>query len=98
MQQFLFHYKSLRMQSEADDMLNWHLVFKHHMAMHLSQSFKFMNCKFNWCFKSEDFVGRISVMAHSCCFGVKTTAITAKLMEKYRLLMYIKFSRGHSED
>jgi len=47
MQQFLFHYKSLRMQSEEDDMLNWHLVFKHHMAMHLSQSFKFMNCKFN---------------------------------------------------
>ena len=96
MKQFLFHYQWLSDQSGEEYM--WHKVFKHHMAVHLAHNFKFMNCKFNWCFKSEDFVGKISIIAHSVCFGVKSTAITQKLMEKYRLLMYIKFARGHSED
>lgn len=97
MKQFLFHYSWLA-QNKADGDLSWHIVFKHHMAVHLSQNFRWMNCKFNWCFKSEDFVGRISIMAHSVCFGVKSTALTPKLMEKYRLLMYIKFSRGYAEE
>ena len=94
---FLTQYQALSQMAEADGALNWHIVFKHHMAFHLSENFRFLNCKFNWCFKSEDFVGRIAILGHSVSFGVRSTAITLKLMEKYRLLMYIKFSRDNFE-
>ena len=94
--QFLVHYHWLAEQS-GEDMV-WHKVFKHHMATHLAQNFNCMNGKFNWCFKLEEFVIKMSIIAHSVCFGVRSTALTQKLMEKHRLLMYIKFSRGHSED
>ena len=83
--------------AKANDDMNWHVVSKHHMAFHMSESFRLLNCKFNWCFKSEDFVGRVALMGHSASFGVKSTALTLKLMEKYRLLMYIKFSRDNIE-
>ena len=97
MKQFLTHYQHLHHAAEANDDLNWHVVTKRHMAYHLSENFRFMNCKFNWCFKPEDFVGRVSVLAHSVYFGVRSTNMTTKLMEKYRMLMFIKFARGQSE-
>ena len=94
---FLKQYHALSQMAKADDEMNWHIVSKHHRAFHLSENFKFLNCKFNWCFKSEDFVGRIAILGHSVTFGVRSTAITLKLMEKYRLLMYLKFSRDNIE-
>ena len=43
----------------------WHIVFKHHFAEHLAGSFVYLNPKYGWCFKMEDYVGRISILAHS---------------------------------
>jgi hypothetical protein len=81
------------LHDSTPDELTWHKQFKHHMAAHLAQNFKYMNCKYNWCFKGEDFVGKASILAHSCCFGVRATRLTIKLMKKYRILMHLKLTR-----
>ena len=39
----------------------------------------FLNPKRHWNFKGEDFVGRISRMAHSISFGVSSTRVSSKL-------------------
>jgi hypothetical protein len=85
------------LHNNVGDEKTWHKQFKHHMAAHLAENFKYMNSKYNWCFKGEDFVGKASILAHSCCFGVRATRLTFKLMIKYRILMHLKFSRNWQE-
>ena len=92
---FLQRYEALKTLEPDENM--WHVVSKHHMAGHLAESFKFMNPKYNWCFKTEDLVGKISVLAHSCTFGTKNTKVSVKLMQKYRHLVHIKRGREIEE-
>lgn len=74
----------------ADDPLLWSMQYKHHNAWHLAEGFKFMNPKFNWCFKAEDFVGRVATIGHSVVHGSKATVVNLKLFEKYRFLLHLK--------
>ena len=83
----LFHSHQLRAHAEANDSQLWHIVYKHHFAEHLSEQFRWMNPRFGWCFKSEDFIGRISLMAHSTAFGTRSIDLASKIMEKWRLLL-----------
>ena len=49
-------------------------------------------------YKAEHFVGQMSVLAHSCSFGVKSSKLSEKLCSKYRLLLHLQLSRpgfGH---
>ena len=55
------------------------IVVKHHTFIHLLWNSEFLNPKRHWNFKGEDFVGRISRMAHSISFGVSSTRVSSKL-------------------
>ena len=85
---FMVNYKFLQLHRPTDFM--WHTVPKFHTSKHLAASFKLGNPKFSWCFRNEDFCGRMATMGHSCSFGTKSLALSTKITEKYRLLMFIR--------
>jgi len=76
-----------------NDRLQFHIVMKFHTFWHLVRNSKFLNPRCHWCFKDEDFVGRISTLATSCISGVKSTRLASKLAPKYRVLMQLRFTR-----
>ena len=88
MTSFMAQYKWLQLHRPTDFM--WHTVIKFHTGKHLAASFKLGNPKFSWCFKSEDYCGRIARLAHSCSFGCKALVLATKIAEKYRLMMFIR--------
>ena len=49
----------------------WHTVGKFHNATHMAASFNWMNASFTWCFRAEDYVGRIAMLSWSCTFRCK---------------------------
>lgn len=68
----------------------WHTVGKFRMAKHMAMSFKYENPRFSWCFRAEDFVGRLAKLSHSAAFGVAATHLSVKITEKYKLMMFIR--------
>eukprot|EP00438_Fugacium_kawagutii_P013009 Skav219669 [mRNA] locus=scaffold3149:14778:16496:- [translate_table: standard] len=86
--QFLNCYKWLQLHRVNPFM--WHTVGKFHMAKHMAMFFQFGSPKYSWCFRSEDFVGRIAKISHSAAFGVAAIHLSAKITEKYRLMMFIR--------
>ena len=78
----------------ARDSPKYHMVPKHHLCKHLAQSFKYMNPRYTWCFQSEDFVGKMSRLAHSCSFGVSKAKLSRKVLAKYRLMLHIVLHRA----
>lgn len=93
MDEFLKANDWLHENEENDNM--WHIVFKHHMAGHLAQAFRFMNPRCYWCFKAEDFVGKLAKLAHSCTYGTKNVQVAAKIIKKYTYLMnFLRFREG----
>ena len=67
---------------------SFHMVPKHHMCYHMAQNFKFLDPKYAWAFQSEDFVGEVSKLAHSCSFGVAKSKRSMKVARKYRFMMH----------
>ena len=59
---------------------------------------KYCNPRLTWCFRSEDFVGRISRMTHSVCMGVKSTHLSAKVGAKCRHFLHLSMERSVEED
>ena len=86
--QFLDSYKWLQLNRMNPFM--WHTVGKFHMTKHMAMSFKYGNPRFSWCFRSEDFVGRLAKLSHSAAFGVAATHLSVKITEKYKLMMFIR--------
>ena len=68
----------------------WHTVPKFHTSKHLAASFKLGKPKFSWCFRHEHFCGRMAALGHSCSCGTKSLALSTKITEKYKLLMFIR--------
>ena len=54
-----------------------------------------MNPRLQWCFKSEDFVGKTSKVAHSISMGVASSRLSQMLGAKYRVLLHLIIS-SHS--
>ena len=72
-----------------------------HSALHLFKNTKVLNFRVHHNFRSEDYVGKVSQLAHSCSFGVKPTRVPAKLVDKYRILLHLHLTRpgfGYSEE
>ena len=87
-------YQELQRTRYNDHM--WHTVGKFHNAKHMAASFKWMSPRFNWCFRAEDYVGRIAKLSWSCAFGCKVLNLTKKITEKYKLMMFIRFWKHSS--
>ena len=71
----------------------FHVTYKFHSFLHLIKNSKFLNPKAHWNFRSEDYVGRISRLGHSCAFGIKTSKVSAKITLKYRALLHLQLTR-----
>ena len=72
----------------------FHIVMKHHTMLHLVENAWFLNPRVTWCFKSEDYVGKISHIGHSVSMGVRSTRLSEKLIAKYILMLHLCFTRG----
>ncbi|OLQ12748.1 hypothetical protein AK812_SmicGene3343 [Symbiodinium microadriaticum] len=88
MNTFLESYSNLAAKAESDKL--WRKTIKFHMCRHLAASFQWGNPKFVWCFANEDYVGRISKLAHSASFGTSLLVLSQKVAEKYRHLQHEK--------
>ena len=71
----------------------FHMVIKHRTFQHLIENSKFLNPKTHWTFSSEDFVGKISILAASVSPGVSSTKLNTKLTTKYRMLPHFLLTR-----
>lgn len=96
--EFLGHYHWLNQWALAEQRPEWHIVTKFHFFQHMSEEAKYLNPRVHWCFKSEDYVGKISKLAHSICFGVRSTHMSLKLAEKYRFMLHLRYTRGDFQD
>ena len=92
-EEFLDSYDWLNKWALEKGNLLFHVVMKFHTFMHLVRNAQFLNPRFHWCFKSEDFVGRVSKVAHSVSVGTKSTHLSVKIAAKYVLLMHLRLTR-----
>ena len=98
MHKALLHYTWLNAWAQEGGRPLFHLVPKFHLAWHVAAQAEFLNPRLAWTFKCEDFVGRVSLIAHSVTFGCRRTAQSAKLAQKYRISLHRRFTRGEYED
>ena len=96
---FLVHYTVLRQWAKDTGFLGYHVVPKFHMGgVHLPLQCAFINPRFVWTYKAEDWVGRVSMIAHSASFGTGSHKLSYKLVEKYQFLLFLCFTRMFYED
>ena len=91
---FFDSYQALNDCALAKGRLLFYIVMKHHTFLHLIENARFLNPKWTWCFKSEDYVGKISHIAHSVSTGVRSTKLFQKIVDKYALMLHLCFTRG----
>lgn len=96
--EFFGHYAWLNEWADLEDRPEHHVVPKFHMLHHLVLDAKYLNPRMQWCFAREDYVGKISKMAHSVSMGVRSTLIAQKLCIKYRHLLHFRITRGDYHD
>ena len=94
MQVFLTNYCALNAWAKSKNKMLFHLVPKFHMAWHMAQQFKFLNPRITWTFKAEDYVGKISKLAHGCTYGTSRMNVSSSICSKYRWYMHLILSRG----
>ena len=90
---FLQEYTWLNNWAQAEDRKLYHKVMKFHQFIHLVKNSRFINPRYHWCFKSEDFVGHCARLGHSVSMGVAATKLSTKVMPKYRILLHLLLSR-----
>lgn len=95
---FFGHYSWLRSWAETNERFLFHVTIKFHMLWHLIDDAKFLNPRSYWCFKGEDYVGKISDLTASVAMGVKSTRLTSKLCDKYRHWLHLRLTRGDYND
>ena len=91
---FVQEYKLLGEWAWENDRYLFHVVAKHHTMWHMCLDSRHQNPRFNACWKGEDFVGKISLLCHSCSFGVKCTRLTTKVLPKYQGMLHLILTRN----
>ena len=74
--------------AQAKKQMLWGEVPKMHFYYHLAQQGKFMNPKMFWTYMSEDFVGKMSKLAHSLLHSNKIWNVSRKVAEKYCMALH----------
>ena len=90
---FLDHYDALNKWALEKGRLLFHVVTKFHTFLHLIENARFLNPRFHWCFKSEDFVGKVAKVGHSVSMGTKSTKLSLKVTQKYVFLLHLRLTR-----
>ena len=93
-EEFLDNYAWLNQWALEKGRLLFHVVIKFHTFWHLVVNSKHMNPRFHWCFKSEDFVGQMSKLAHSVSMGIRSTKLSLKVAAKYVFLLHLRLTRA----
>ena len=68
----------------------FNIVHKFHTMQHMIRDSQFMNPRFCWNFRAEDYVGQISKLAHSTSFGLSSLRLSAKVAAKYLVLLHLQ--------
>ena len=92
------HYAWLNKWAEAQDRLLFNITIKFHMIVHLVASAQFLNPRYFWCFRGEDYVGKVSALAASVSMGVGIIALSQKVVMKYRHWLHLRLTRGDFQD
>ena len=71
----------------------FNIVFKFHSFMHMVENGVHMNPKESMNFRSEDFVGQLARLGHSCSMGVRSTKLSSKIVPKYLALLHFQLTR-----
>ena len=90
---FLDSYDKLHNWALEKGRLLFHVVIKFHTFWHLIVNARFLNPRFHWCFKSEDFVGKVAKVGHSVSMGTKSTRLSLKVLQKYTFLLHLRLTR-----
>ena len=94
---YLRHYAQLARTAMEHGRFQWSVVNKFHFFWHILHKCRQYreNPKTYWCYTGEDFVGRISALAHTCAPGTPTHQITKSLVAKYLLGMHLRLKILH---
>ena len=90
---FLDNYDNLNKWALEKGRVLFHITIKFHTFWHLIQNAKYLNPRYHWCFKSEDFVGKVAKVGHSVSMGTKSTKLSLKVLQKYVFLLHLRLTR-----
>ena len=90
---FFDHFADLVDWAKSKNRLLFHTTIKFHTLHHLILNSKEINPKYCWNWRGEDFVGKVSKLGMSVCMGVKSTKLSCKLMDKYRILLHLQLEK-----
>ena len=74
------HFKS----DDAGPVELFHVTIKGHFLLHICYLAKFLNPSVAWCYRGEDFMGKIRPLAASCAKRAQPWEVTNKIISKYR--------------
>ena len=70
----------------------FNVTSKCHLVQHLALMSDILNPQVIWCFAGEDMMQKAQRMAQAACRGVKPWQVCAKMAEKYRLALHLRFT------
>ena len=89
----LVYYQWLAKEAMNKGLKRWSVVNKHHFLEHLVAQNEYENTTQYHCYSGEDFVGRMSRLAHMCISGKPIHALTQSFVERYRIAFQVRLSR-----
>ena len=96
MDRALLHYVWLR--SHFTGTYRFRIIPKTHFAKHLARSAKWLNPRFTWTYKSEDYVGQMAEIALSCSHGTAAHRVNLSLTQKYRIMCHLRLTHSFVKD
>jgi hypothetical protein len=91
----LLHYSKLAKIAISQNILQWNTVHKHHLACHMPEQFRHLNCRFVSTYSGETMVGfMVASLGHACLTGTPPHLVPAKVAWRYRLGLHLRVTHG----
>ena len=94
---FLNYYQWMADWAASNLHMLYGLTQKFHNVFHLAEQAQFLNPRNFWVYSQEDFIGRISVLAHSCTPGTSSSKVSTDVAEKLVVAMHFEYTRRLGE-
>jgi hypothetical protein len=88
---FLVHYTRLASWAVSQGYFMFNLVPKFHDFVHMAMDAAYLNPRFLWCYKMEDFVGFLAAVGASCQNSTPSYQLSIYIADKIRILMHLRF-------